>query len=141
MKVETSTLSGAALDFAAFVAEGRSYWLRSNAQWDHHMGCTDWILDTDKVLRRFRFDESCSRAGAWVELETFQPSLDWSQAGPIIEVVGIDISVVQGKEWRAQCYTSVQGTAYGPGPLVAAMRAFVASKFGSVVELPDQFLI
>ena len=71
---------------------------------------------------------------------------DWSKGGPIIEREGFDLEyhdeLVLGtseKWWEAyrrsddgsgcQCFT-------GPTPLVAAMRAYVASKFGETVELP-----
>lgn len=64
-------------------------------------------------------------------------SKDWTQGGPIIERERISLippdSVGSFDEWKAfafgsiDCLTSKQ-------PLVAAMRAFVASKFGDEVS-------
>lgn len=65
---------------------------------------------------------------------------DWSQGGPIIEreeiCLGID-SDDGGKEWEAQpaWYGKKR---FGPTPLIAAMRCFVASKLGEEVDVPDE---
>lgn len=71
-------------------------------------------------------------------------STDWSLGGPIIARERIDVTVAgdfwDGKivGWRG---TEEDGVAFdtlasGPTPLIAAMRAYVASKFGETVELP-----
>lgn len=74
----------------------------------------------------------------------FEPSTNWTEGGPIIERKRISIVAPGGqlKEWQAHAkYTMPSpperlATQYGPMPLVAAMRAYVASKFGEEVELP-----
>lgn len=76
--------------------------------------------------------------------EWWSPSTNWSQGGPIIERERIDI-INNGSEWAAgfdvEQWQVAMGVglpriAYGPTPLIAAMRAYVASKFGEEVELP-----
>ena len=76
-------------------------------------------------------------------------STDWSQGGPIIEREGIELLcnltadetrrfVNATADWRAAkrpIHREVRY--YGPTPLVAAMRCYVASKLGDAVEVPD----
>jgi len=62
-------------------------------------------------------------------------SQDWALAGPIIERERITVEPVAGG-WRASIGGEVSNfDLAGPKPLVAAMRAYVTSKFGE--ELPD----
>lgn len=85
----------------------------------------------------------------------YSPSTDWSQGGPIIEREGINLSVDYQDSalsndmvqigWKGNLWNnSVPGTAgflqwaYGPTPLIAAMRCFVASKLGETVEVPEE---
>lgn len=71
----------------------------------------------------------------------FSPSRLWEHAGPIIEreeinVVAPDIEAVDhDRLWSADRHED-QRICYGPTPLMAAMRAFVASKLGDEVEVP-----
>lgn len=62
-------------------------------------------------------------------------STDWSQGGPIIEREGISLKRDTGNHWT--CWKEgVRDPILmsGPTPLIAAMRAHVASKFGETVE-------
>lgn len=64
----------------------------------------------------------------WAE---YSPSTDWAQGGPIIEREEISVTApMDGPEgWKASppgAGRSMRGTT----PLIAAMRAYVASKFG-----------
>ena len=65
------------------------------------------------------------------------PSTDWAQGGPIIEREGLTLTH-QGDRWAAQ--TDADLFAYGPAPLVAAMRCYVASKLGDTVDIPEELL-
>lgn len=67
----------------------------------------------------------------------FKPSTDWTHGGPIIEREGIEL--FRNKE-RDRWYGTQYGgpKSYGPTPLVAAMRCYVASKMGDEVELPEE---
>lgn len=62
-------------------------------------------------------------------------STDWSDGGPVIERDRIGVMPV-GIEWKAWAISDMDATAVGIEPLVAAMRAFVGSKYG--VEVPDE---
>jgi hypothetical protein len=89
---------------------------------------------------------------------SFKPSTDWAQGGPIIAREGIvcspqyeddvlnDTQMLIG-QWQANLWNnSVPSTrgfmqwAYGPTPLMAAMRCFVVSKLGNTVEVPEELL-
>ncbi len=57
--------------------------------------------------------------GAWA------PSTDWAQGGPLIEREKITLSDCEGG-WAAGYAGTLNS--FGPTPLIAAMRCFVASK-------------
>jgi hypothetical protein len=65
----------------------------------------------------------------------YPASTDWSIGGPIIEREGLTLTH-QGERWAAQ--TDADEFQYGPTPLVAAMRCFVASKLGDEVDVPEE---
>lgn len=64
----------------------------------------------------------------------WSPSRWWEQAGPIIERGRIELRPQSNGQWFA--ITLDAWDAYGPTPLIAAMRAYIASKFGE--EVPDE---
>lgn len=70
----------------------------------------------------------------------FQPSSDWSHGGPIIEREHIMLAPGgDAGEWGAHIWLPPFRTWHfveGPTPLIAAMRAYVALKFGE--EVPDK---
>ncbi len=79
--------------------------------------------------------------------DNWNPSSNWAQGGPIIEREEISISrefCSGGVEWA--CWTpapfrdDAEAFGYGPTPLIAAMRCYVASKLGDEVEIPEEFL-
>jgi hypothetical protein len=141
--------------------------------------------------------KSGSEAGYWIWDETtgkmtkigrgYNPSTDWSQAGPILEREGIDLHQNKHSPFHHYGYsesnvsrypdgeicTTPNGTKYvkvprkaGPNegkwvarmsvdhnlfgwkqkdfmsdtPLIAAMRCYVASKFGEFIEIPVKLL-
>ena len=77
----------------------------------------------------------------------FEPSTDWAQGGPIIE----RIKGFQFKHWlesnrESQCQAEIHNydgdwIAFGPTPLIAAMRCYVASRLGDNVSIPADLLI
>lgn len=75
-------------------------------------------------------------------------STDWAQGGPVIEREEIGIKrnapCSRGREWEASPSITAKGAGgkwgYGPTPLIAAMRCFVASKLGDSVEVPIELL-
>ena len=77
---------------------------------------------------------------------TFAPDDYWAQGGPIIEREALTLDYDAhdtDKLWEARRY-AYDGTLlhneYGPTPLVAAMRCYVASKLGDEVDVPDELI-
>jgi hypothetical protein len=70
------------------------------------------------------------------ELDGWSPSKGWLVAGPIIERERIKIEHTIDY-WDAAIMSKTATFYYqtGPTPLIAAMRAYVASKLGEEVEL------
>ncbi|SCX92368.1 Protein of unknown function [Nitrosospira sp. Nl5] len=72
----------------------------------------------------------------WSESSNYSPSTDWSQGGPITEREGIEMFYITKGDVKLP-YACFKGLQYsGPDPLIAAMRCYVASKFGE--EVPDE---
>ena len=120
MKIKTSELTGAALDWAVAKCEG---FIKNETWFDHRVG-RHFI----RVVKKNSFEDHVYWA----------PSTNWQQGGPIIERenIGIGYGVgIDGDKWEAG-YTTPEET--GPTPLIAAMRCFVASKLGDTVEVPDE---
>jgi hypothetical protein len=70
--------------------------------------------------------------------EDYEPSTNWAQGGPIIERWMIDCDTYR-YGWRAARHVSTTPTyGYGPTPLIAAMRCYVASKLGDEVDIPKE---
>lgn len=72
-------------------------------------------------------------------------STDWSQGGPIIEQEGGTLWATVAAGWRCKARYDYAKDAEGPtliGPtaLTAAMRCFVVSRLGDVVEIPEELL-
>ena len=72
---------------------------------------------------------------------TFKPSTDWAQGGPIIEREKIGFkytgAAMEFVAWVNGELSTVHDH-YGPTPLIAAMRCYVASKMGDEIELPEE---
>jgi hypothetical protein len=120
MKYRTADLEGDALDAAVAMATGCETARRSD-------GLT---------LR-----DLANGPTAWIP--RFKPSTNWEHGGPIIERERIEIHPRsdggRGDHWGALPYRAMEDWSLlqrAGTPLVAAMRAFVASKFGDEVEVP-----
>lgn|SRR5574337_843930 len=111
MKIKTSELSGAALDWAVAKCEG-----------DELAALNIQFPEQAKHYRRV------------------SPSSDWAQGGPIIEREGIGLNRGAGSRWMANIHTAGVDhlVRYGPTPLIAAMRCFVASRMGDEVDVPEE---
>lgn len=66
----------------------------------------------------------------------YEPSTNWDQGGPIIEREHIHLRH-RINEWAAS-KTKGPFVAFGPTPLIAAIRCYVASKLGDEVEIPEE---
>lgn len=127
MKIKTSELSGAALDWAVSVA--------GEYEANGHRPRLGWSTRTD-VPRYWCVRHQVKDVGWFADYE-FCPSRDWSQGGPIIGRGGISWHCGNKTSWHAYAYGSP--TNYnGPTPLIAAMRCYVASRLGDEVEVPEE---
>lgn len=68
----------------------------------------------------------------------FAPSTDWAQGGPIIDRERMALQF--GPQCTAVHHKRLGRPYYGPTPLIAAMRCYVSSKLGDVVEVPDELI-
>ena len=71
----------------------------------------------------------------------YTPSTDWEQGGPIIERECMDILCLAGGDdgWQADKYLHTEKVeGFGPTPLIAAMRCYVASKLGDNIDIPEE---
>lgn len=117
--MKTSELQGPALDWAVVKCEGRR---------------------EPELLNDF--------ATAWFTWGNVHYSTDWAHGGPIIEREEIGIKrnspCSDGRQWEASPSITAKGAGgkwgYGPTPLVAAMRCYVASKLGEEVEIPEELV-
>ena len=78
-------------------------------------------------------------------LVAFKYSTDWAQGGPIIEreTCIAMLGRLNSGIWQVQALYDIGQDKpgdyyYGPTPLVAAMRCYVASKLGDEVEIPEE---
>ena len=129
MKIKTADLIGPALTWAVATIEGYGG-LRRNPH------------AFDQALIMNRADGQC------VLFSTLNYPADWSQGGPIIERREISLKrnapCSKGREWEASPSITAKGAGgkwgYGPTPLIAAMRCFVAATLGDEVEIPDELM-
>lgn len=110
----------------------------------------DWLVAKCEGAQGIRFDGRWWRVhfgGAEEYLGNLDYTADWSQMGPIIERE--TISVVhrhrrpphpEGDRWNAIILSNNKRGWYGPTPLIAAARCFVASKLGDEVEVPEELV-
>lgn len=134
--IKTSELTGLALDWAVAQCEWDRLFRVRIARPDN------W--DQAAYLENGSDDRWQIRAQvpnvAWFADYAFWPSVDWSQAGPIIERERISVDSSYTGQWVADTVESRNKftiTRVGPTPLVAAMRCYVASKMGATVDVPD----
>ena len=84
-----------------------------------------------------------ARTGAYLDFTT-----NWSQMGPIIEREGVhlfqpvDSHFKPLSTWVAalpyNATSTLKRCSYGPTPLIAVARCYVASKLGGTVEIPEE---
>ena len=82
--------------------------------------------------------------GDWRGTYRAEYSTDWAQGGPIIERENIKLTPRKPfhDDWEAEYRYSQGGglNAFGPTPLIAAMRCLVASKLGDEIEVPEELV-
>lgn len=132
--MKTSELVDDPLDFAVAKCNGKNYTDRA-----HHY---EYSTTGDVVY----LAGGCS--------ERSFPSSDWSEGGPIIEREQITVKRYNyptridgnlGRDWLAYRSNGLgphvnEYSMWGPTPLIAAMRCYVASKLGDDVDIPEELL-
>lgn len=117
MLVKVAELIGLALDWAVAKCEGRietgGYGEPVVIYRELHLHYCDVVLDA-----------------------TYSPSTDWAQGGPLIDSAGIAVSF--GPQWTAVHNRRLGHCYYGPTPLIAICRCYVASKLGDTVDIPEE---
>ena len=121
-KVKTSDLTSTALDWAVAKCEGGT-----------DFG-TDGITHGFKLHGRIKV-----LASGWALTMSYHPSTNWEQGGSIIEREGIAIGRAT-KQWAAFINEDDDNGVLGNTPLIAAMRCYVASKLGDIVEIPVELM-
>jgi len=132
MKIKTSELTGPALDWAVAKCMGFQ-----TARMVRGHGYTP---DTNLAKAKYYTsnDVQQGQLGTGFARSAFNPSTDWAQGGPIIEREKIGTFWNQGREEWQSYPIKPQPSHYGPTPLIAAMRCYVASKLGDEVEIPEE---
>ena len=131
MKVKKSELIGPALDWAVAKCEGVKV----------RLSPTGFLTYSDRSVP------------TGPQGRVYEPSTAWAQGWPILEAAEISIirdwdRVFDHDEEVEVWYGEKPGSPpdmslveYGPTPLIAAMRCYVASKLGEEVEVPDELLL
>jgi hypothetical protein len=120
--VETSELISTTLDWAVAKCEG----------------AVDFGYDGVTHFFTLRGETKVLSTGL-VPSMCYNPTTDWQQGGPIIERE-IE-SLYEHKPLECWAAKSKQGDLrYGPTPLIAAMRCYVASKLGDTVQIPRELV-
>lgn len=124
VEVKTQELYGSALDWSVAQAAG---WVNARIVAVETPGKTYYEIRTPHGLR-------------------LQPSLDWSQGGPLILNRGVSLRcIAPTNAWEADCWDdSVVPSRYcqseAETPLIATCRSIVASVLGDTVKVPKELL-
>jgi len=131
--MKTSELTGAALDWAVAIADGFKPAQLYISKWSKHSPASIYTRT---------FDDDGNPDGGYMTGPDRLYSRKWEAGGPIIEREGIDFGK-NGPVGTPTAYEASISSAiyYGPTPLVAAMRCYVASKLGDEVEIPELILV
>lgn len=124
--MKTSELIGPALDWAVAKCEG----------------ATDFRFDTVATYWVTLDGKDRALSKGWAQ--SFTPSTDWAQGGPIIERERVCIDIDSSGVWLAWNKQNYEDEprymVSGPTPLIAAMRCYVASKLGDDIDVPKELL-
>lgn len=120
--MKTSELTGAALCFAACMAEmPELVWGKTIGMHEH----------SSQIIVPGLQDPFC-----------YSPFTNWGMCGPIIEREKMNMSYQQHDNFPGICWTAYSGNGNpgkgysGPTLLISAMRCYIASKLGIYVDLP-----
>ncbi|AVD86007.1 DUF2591 domain-containing protein [Pseudomonas sp. SWI44] len=129
--VKTADLAGEALGWAVGKAEGLDVYLEPPGY--NGVPC--------RVFARYQGE-------AIVHTKRYNPREDWALGGQLIEQHKIKLSPYADRGWYADkvfpAEASVAGNVdwcgFGPTPLIALCRAYVAAKLGDTVQVPKELI-
>ena len=130
--MKTSELTGAALDWAVAMIE------KPEAC---EYGVQDWQGQRRQTVKNgeyvYRWHQSWAQGGPIIDREQFSVE-------PLYTSGGLDCWQAFGHNLRYDAHGNyIQGSdnrQYGPTPLIAAMRCYVASKLGDDVDVPEELV-
>ncbi|KQQ62927.1 hypothetical protein ASF66_00815 [Pseudomonas sp. Leaf129] len=120
LEVQTSTLAGAALDWAVAKATG-----------------ADDLRITAAGSICCIYELPCG-SGCWTEY--YQPSTDWAVDGLLIRSHRMGFGIYPDGFFACVGLDDLGGSASGPSHLIAACRAIVAAKLGDTVQVPKELI-
>jgi|APGre2960657373_1045057.scaffolds.fasta_scaffold79081_4 hypothetical protein len=120
--MKTAELNGLALDYAVTLIENPDAL---------KYGVDDW-----RQRRKYE-----TKNGEFL----FRWASSWAQGGLIIEREWLDITPWPNEsdeklQWQCKQHDSIDCVAFGPTPLIAAMRCYVASKRGDEIDIPTELM-
>ena len=128
--MKTSELTGDALVAAVAMCEGYTDLHKIEGRWPHEYQFAMWPPRREYGV---------------MELWEIGSDRDWAFFGPIIEREKIAVRFEPECHWlfappEATWLANYNGVGewYGPTPLIAAMRCYVASKLGDIVDVPEE---
>ena len=127
MKIKTSELTGAQLNWAVAECEGK---------------VEQGVYGTPELLESGLYLHYCDVLLS----HPYSPSTDWAEGGLLIQREGIGIRQYGDfleSHWQADkwAFKFVDPMATGPTPLIAAMRCLCRAKLGDEVDIPDELLL
>lgn len=135
--MKTADLTGTALDWAVSVSLRqnpilRHDYMRAKALANNYKGDLAWHLE-----QQLNAPITVTLEGVTSPVGDYHQN--WAWAGPIIQQEDIALLPHGDGNYEAEVYLNLRRF-FGPTALIAAMRAFVASKLGDEVEIPDELI-
>lgn len=130
VKVKTSELKSAALNWAAFCAVYKGMEPTINILPEPTFSLGGIPLVSEKIVH-------LTYIGAYNSVNYWHPSSDWDRAGDLIERFIKGIELVEENQW---CAHTENRSAFGETPLIASMRAIVMERSGLEVGIPEDLL-
>ena len=111
----------------------------------------DWLVAKCEGFDALAYEikRKAQNRSSWEAAPRWAPSTDWSQGGPIIGQMFAQglrlhtaeyVTGVHNKNLIVASLDNPNGFYYGPTPLIAAMRCYIASKFGNEIDIPKELV-
>ncbi len=151
IKVKTSELTGAALDWAVMkldpMCDGLEWLFDSDSGYFFGVCDNDDVEKMKCILLPHKLSLKDRITYRRKGLDFYSPSTNWNYAGKLIDVYQVGISCpgtemppAPLKDWVAGVGIHCRHCMTGSTALIAICRAIVASKIGDTVEVPEQLV-